>query len=340
MTNRTNCVGSYAVSGYTRSDGTEVSGYVRSCGAKHDGDSEKHKESKKHTDKHSSSLDEDMEEYKKHVFGEVVNVTEQNFDKMQPVEAYIVVKKLSCDIAMSNLKNSFKENLDNLKQKAMKGIEHFVNDALAYEPQARITKKLSDLSFCHIYYKLALDFENQKYMYVDNSYLKFKDLSQNMKDVLKETCDMEISNNTDVVRPHTDSELYHEIVKSDDFVNIIRDNITKIKNGELKDKKLSIAFNSFDLRHTIGHATLYNLHYKDDVLFGTLFDGYDFEEKLLNLSKDCNSLSWGKSASLVLGKFLNNNAYRQQEEGMLNNYILYMPIILFEEDLRKLKLRF
>ena len=32
--------------------------------------------------------------------------------------------------------------------------------------------------------------------------------------------------------------------------------------------------------------------------------------------------------------------YRQQEEGMLNNYILYMPIILFEEDLRKLKLRF
>ena len=32
--------------------------------------------------------------------------------------------------------------------------------------------------------------------------------------------------------------------------------------------------------------------------------------------------------------------YRQQEEGMLNNYILYMPIILFEEDLRKLKLKF
>ena len=35
MTNKTNCVGSYAVSGYTRADGTEVSGYTRSCGAKH-----------------------------------------------------------------------------------------------------------------------------------------------------------------------------------------------------------------------------------------------------------------------------------------------------------------
>ncbi len=340
MTNRTNCVGSYAVSGYTRSDGTEVSGYVRSCGAKHDGDSEKHKESKKHTDKHSSSLDEDMEEYKKHVFGEVVNVTEQNFENLQPIEAYIVVKKLSCDITISNLKNFFKESLDNLKQKAMKGIEQFVNEALLYEKQKPGIKSKIDLCSCQKYYKLALDFENKKYMYMDNSYLKFDELPQNMKDVLKKTCDMEISNNTDVVRPHTDSELYHEIVKSDDFVNTIRDNITKIKNGELKDKKLSIAFNSFDLRHTIGHATLYNLHYKDDVLFGTLFDGYDFEEKLLNLSKDCNSLSWGKSASLVLGKFLNNNAYRQQEEGMLNNYILYMPIILFEEDLRKLKLRF
>ena len=31
------CVGSYQVSGYTRSDGTEVKGYTRTCGAKHAG---------------------------------------------------------------------------------------------------------------------------------------------------------------------------------------------------------------------------------------------------------------------------------------------------------------
>lgn len=31
------CVGSYSVSGYTRSDGTEVKGYTRTCGAKHAG---------------------------------------------------------------------------------------------------------------------------------------------------------------------------------------------------------------------------------------------------------------------------------------------------------------
>ena len=32
---RTPCVGSYPVSGYTRSDGVEVKGYTRTCGAKH-----------------------------------------------------------------------------------------------------------------------------------------------------------------------------------------------------------------------------------------------------------------------------------------------------------------
>ena len=29
------CVGSYSVSGYTRSDGTKVGDYTRTCGAKH-----------------------------------------------------------------------------------------------------------------------------------------------------------------------------------------------------------------------------------------------------------------------------------------------------------------
>ena len=39
MTNKTNCAGTYRVSGYTRQDGTEVSSYMRTCGAKHEGDS-------------------------------------------------------------------------------------------------------------------------------------------------------------------------------------------------------------------------------------------------------------------------------------------------------------
>lgn len=35
MTNKNGCVGSYNVSGYTRSDGTSVSDYTRTCGAAH-----------------------------------------------------------------------------------------------------------------------------------------------------------------------------------------------------------------------------------------------------------------------------------------------------------------
>lgn len=35
LQSQTGCIGSYPVSGYTRSDGTKVDGYIRTCGAKH-----------------------------------------------------------------------------------------------------------------------------------------------------------------------------------------------------------------------------------------------------------------------------------------------------------------
>ena len=35
MTKENGCVGSYSVSGYTRGDGVQVSGYTRTCGAAH-----------------------------------------------------------------------------------------------------------------------------------------------------------------------------------------------------------------------------------------------------------------------------------------------------------------
>ena len=36
MTNKNNCAGTYRVSGYKRQDGTEVSSYMCTCGAKHE----------------------------------------------------------------------------------------------------------------------------------------------------------------------------------------------------------------------------------------------------------------------------------------------------------------
>ncbi len=35
LTGKPNCAGTYKVSGYTREDGTKVSSYYRTCGAKH-----------------------------------------------------------------------------------------------------------------------------------------------------------------------------------------------------------------------------------------------------------------------------------------------------------------
>ena len=39
MTKDNGCIGSYSVSGYTRSDGTQVSSYTRTCGAAHNSNS-------------------------------------------------------------------------------------------------------------------------------------------------------------------------------------------------------------------------------------------------------------------------------------------------------------
>ena len=46
------CIGTYRVSGYTREDGTKVSSYMRTCGAKHEGKdtAEKTKEEQTLTD--------------------------------------------------------------------------------------------------------------------------------------------------------------------------------------------------------------------------------------------------------------------------------------------------
>ena len=37
MNSKKDCAGTYPVSGYVRKDGTEVSAYMRTCGAKHEG---------------------------------------------------------------------------------------------------------------------------------------------------------------------------------------------------------------------------------------------------------------------------------------------------------------
>ena len=39
MSKNDGCVGSYSVRGYTRGDGTQVSGYTRTCGAAHNSSS-------------------------------------------------------------------------------------------------------------------------------------------------------------------------------------------------------------------------------------------------------------------------------------------------------------
>ncbi len=280
MTNKTNCVGSYAVSGYTRSDGTEVSSYVRTCGAKHDGGSERHKS-------------------RKGLVGAAANLWVNDIDKI----------------------------LTNIEQR--------VNNGDFYRIQAFVAEKLRLSTVFFKYYGLALNFEDVKKFDRENTYTTFGKLSSKLKAVLKETCDLAIDDNTAIVTPQFGSSLYIKILESPEFNDIIQRNMLKIKSGELKNKKLPIAFNyTSDIRLTLGHATLYNLHYNYGAICGMIIDAYDFEHKkldLLNKILNVHNVNELKVLSNeVISKSINNNAYQQQYRKKLKNYLIVMPIVKFE----------
>ena len=120
-------------------------------------------------------------------------------------------------------------------------------------------------------------------------------------------------------------------MNSPEFKKLIKDNDVDIKKGKYKNKCLSISFSvSRDLRLTVGHATLYNLRYVDGILCGTFFDGYNFEHKKIDIEKSLTQ----KDSITQVGKdifniTINNNAFEQQKRGMSKNFIIIMPILVF-----------
>ena len=187
------------------------------------------------------------------------------------------------------------------------------------------------------YYHISLDFENMKKNDKDNSYIKFKDIkNKHLKENIKKISDIEgLNDNTDVVIPQYGSPLMNKVLNSPEYIKVINDNLDNIKRGEYKNKFLPIAFStSRDLRLTLGHALLYNLHYEKDVLCGTLWDGYNYELKKLELLKRINETKSYKVLPSIgkelIYKLINNNAVAQQKKGHLKNFIILMPIIMFE----------
>ena len=194
--------------------------------------------------------------------------------------------------------------------------DDFVNPKSLANWQGALELNNKSDAIYHKYYKLALDYENQKQFNKDNTYIKFKDIKDtSTKYFLKYEIDDEvvrsqIKNSTDVVIPQYNSPLVQKVLNSNELKDTLNKNLTKIRNGDITH--LVINYKSFDLKATIGHGTIHNLKIVDDCVCGTHTDYYNFDNK--------------KYADMYyLLRFVNNNAYKQQQAGMLKNYLIIFP---------------
>jgi len=248
MNSKKDCAGTYPVSGYVRKDGTEVSSYMRTCGAKHD-------------------------EYS--------------------------------------------------RQKLLNEVLYY--SAILPSIISNIEKSSNFKELYHKYYKLSLDFNNQKEINKDNVYIKFGEIKDDKtKTFIKENCNIPyLTDYTDVVIPQFDSSFFNTVMNSDELKNALKEEYEKILKGEYKNKHFDVNFNQTKDAHlTLGKAKLYNMRVVDDYICGTLIDYYDFD-KLGYKFEFGNLHNMISSLKTIL---VNNSAYIQQEAGKLHNYIILMPI--------------
>lgn len=281
-----NCAGTYPVSGYKRQDGTEVSSYMRTCGAKHLGNS-----------------------------GTLYGSIEKTISK--DIEA---TKKELIDFIIKNVNKSVEPELG-------QSIQNFIEQEPISTIQEIITKIFRKKEWvCLDYYKLSLDYSNEKLYNNQNKYLKFVDLDDDMKQfLLHKLRNEKIDNNTNVVLAHADSKLNDLLFDSATLKRTIKDNLKDIERGKYEKSSFPLIFgiDEFNLHATIKKCDIYGLKHNDlGCVTGTLVDYYDFTR--------IDTIPKTVKQALING--VNNNAYRQQQSGVLKPYILLAPFVCFYED--------
>jgi len=312
------CVGSYPVSGYTRADGTVVSDYVRTCGAAHAGQDDSNNDNDNNNEKNDYN---DTETPMLYGYVETSNLEE---DEMLS----------SGDGVDTSNKQRITKDISWQKELAQKDFE---------------VGKLQPLKE---YYKISLDLVDGKHNIKNNKNNKFyrfsnlpasinKNVIQNK--IVKSTNinDKAKINNTMVVTPTQESLLTQNILNSNQIKNIIKNEYENIINGKYEGKLLEgkISFDKpnisdiyknpdkVNLFGVIHNADIYDLKQNDDGSISfVVLDYYDFEH-------------WGHKMEQGLKetviKYVNNNADKQQKAGFLNPYILYIPIKIPGNELKK-----
>ena len=358
---KTECVGTYPVSGYTRADGTEVSGYTRSCGAAHNGKSKPEKA-------------EPIEEPDYFAENEGYDVLEGRVEKNEDVENEpqkennIGSQKPSMDTSKSSpnnqINNTKKGNdlqytskevgeISKTNHQELDWIEKLQKQA-AQSKIANVTVLLKD------YYKISLDLadkpdnvkSNKRYQVYKVSDLPsdfdknvvYHKIARGMNVDLSTEGRKNLFKDVRVVIPRDNSKLVELIKKSDEMKAILKRENDNILDGKYNNKYLpgGVEFkmppgrdfvneqwrDKATLFGVIHNADIYNIRENSDGSINlTISDFYDFENWKIN---DTDSID----SKFI--KILNNNADAQQKAGELTPYVLYIPVKFTQKELEEL----
>ena len=358
---KTECVGTYPVSGYTRADGTEVSGYTRSCGAAHNGKSKPEKaEPIEEPDYFAENEGYDVLEGRVEKNEDVENepLKENNTGSQKPS---VNTSKPSPNNQINNTKKENDLQYTSEEVGEISKTNHLELDWIEKLQKQVAQYKLGNVRFpLKDYYKISLDLadkpddvkSNERYQVYKVSDLPpdfdkkvvYQKIARGMNIDLSSEGRKNLFKDVRVVIPRDNSKLVELIKKSDEMKAILKRENDNILDGKYKNKYLpgGVEFkmppgrnlnneqwrDQATLFGVIHNADIYNIRENNDGSIDlTISDFYDFENWKINDS-DSNSNKFIK--------FLNNNADAQQKAGELTPYVLYIPVKFTQNEFEEL----
>lgn len=314
------CVGSYPVSGYTRSDGTEVSGYIRTCGAAYAGSSSEGKNNnQQNTD------------------------TENDWDYVNPDDLDDVLDRELLEDYYNNRTPLLEGKVEQIRYVQPKAAtEIYSRDELTVEEnlQKTLTENLPTDAFviAQDYYTISFDLANNPDAVKDNARNRFYKV-ENLPDFVNKqivydkiekslNVDLEDSGvikNTMVVIPRENSPIVKKLKNAKETKRLIRKYAEELSD-ENTSIRTSVIYTEglFDLYGTLKKADIENLHKnKDGSIEFTVVDYYDFE--YLNMQST-------DKLKIKAANHINNNAFYQQAAKKLKPYVIYIPVKIPKEE--------
>lgn len=187
--------------------------------------------------------------------------------------------------------------------------EKFINWTINGINNIVIPKNYLDISYKLNKHKIK-DIENSGNIVVSLNDLKDKFLKNTILRLCRKT---NININTPVVIPKPSSEIVDRLQNSQVMKDFIRERQDTLRSGEDADKIYQVQFNDLAINNTLGHFTIYHpVLDKDGIFTAIILDYYDFD--------------YMEIKNLIA--IPNNIAYELQELGIIDNYVIIIPLII------------